>query len=139
MLLLEILILRSWSVSAARGGGGDRGSQAHREFFAIDRERTSAVSFSEITTCEFRGDQGMTSDVLPNRLTLAHEIRDTTADVDAGSTNEGTCIHILLTLFGGVSDLERIRASYGQLYLWKIAPLYPWGREFTLHPNELIP
>lgn len=36
------------------GGGGDRGSQAHREFLAVDRKRTSAVSFSEITTCGLR-------------------------------------------------------------------------------------
>ena len=80
----------------------------------------------------------MTSNVPPNRLTLAHEIRDTTTNVYTGSTNEGTCMHTLLTLLSGVSDLKGIRASYGQLYLWKIAPLYPCGREFTLHPNELI-
>ena len=81
----------------------------------------------------------MTSNDPPDRLTLAHKIRDTTTNTDAGSTNKGTCMYTLLTLLGGVSDLEWIRASYGQLYLWKIAPLYPWGREFTLHPNELIP
>jgi len=80
----------------------------------------------------------MTSNVPPNRLTLAHEIWNTITNADVESTNEGTCMHTLLTLLSDVSDLEWIRASYGQLYLWKIALLYPCGREFTLHPNELI-
>ena len=71
-------------------------------------------------------------------LTLAHEIRDTATNVDARSTDEGRFIRSLLTLWGGVSDLKSMTARHERHYLWKIAPLYPCGREFTLHPNKLI-
>ena len=80
----------------------------------------------------------MTLSIPSNRLTLAHEIRDTTTDVDARSTDEGTCARALLTPWGGMSGLKSVIPRHERRYLWKIAPLYPCGREFTLHPNELI-
>jgi len=45
---------------------------------------------------------------------------------------------VLLTLWGGVSDLKSMIARHGRHYLWKIAPLYPCGREFTLRSNKPI-
>lgn len=80
----------------------------------------------------------MTSSVPSNRLTLTHEIWDTATNADAGSTEEGMCIRSLLTLWGGMSDLKVMIARRGWHYLWKIAPLYPCGREFTLYPNKPI-
>ena len=78
----------------------------------------------------------MTPSILSDGLTLTHEIRDTATNADAGLTDEGTCMHTLLTLWGGISDSKATMARHGYHYLWKIAPLYPCGREFTLDSNE---
>jgi len=78
----------------------------------------------------------MTPMMPSNRPTLAHEIRDTATNADVGLTDEGTCTRALLTLWDGVSYWKVTMAGCGRHYLWKIAPLYPCGREFTLDLNE---